>query len=287
MLNDSIIYELPHSNRIVVIGDLHGDLKRLTSILIDAKIFNDTLEWIAQPPSTIVVQVGDQVDSLKRDANIEDWEKLPDTEILYFTQSLDSIAKANGGRFISLIGNHELMNIIGNFSYVSPNSLGNPDDRLKQYKPTGTLSNILAMRPLILKVGSLLFSHSFIRKHHLDILDAAKKPVSYVNNLWHQFMSSGRISIDDKDIFDKIILDPTDGILWTRSLDNDDKISEIKQILNIEYAFVGHNSVEKIQLINNFVFLVDTGISRAFGTKSYQYVDIQDNNISVKTIAYF
>lgn len=282
MLNNNVIYEFPQTSRVVIIGDLHGDLRRLKDILLDAKIINNDLEWIANPPTTFVVQLGDQVDSMKRDPAIQDWEVLPDTEMLYFTQSLDNIAKAHGGRMISLIGNHELMNVIGNFSYVSPKS--SIPDRHKMFEPKGLLSNLLSMRPIVLKVGPLFFSHSFIHKHHLDILEATNKPISYINDVWHQFMSTGRIDIEDKDIFDKIILDPSDGILWTRSLDNDTDLQIVKQKLDIQYAFVGHTSVERIQLVNNSIWLVDTGISRSFGTKSYQYLDIDNYSISAKSI---
>ena len=67
MISDDIIYEYPNCDRLVIIGDIHGDIKRLKNILIDAKVINNNIEWIAEPKNTIVVQMGDQVDSLNRD----------------------------------------------------------------------------------------------------------------------------------------------------------------------------------------------------------------------------
>ena len=128
--------ELDNAERIIVIGDIHGDIKRFKGILINSEIINNNFEWIANPPNTIIVQLGDQIDSLNRNTN-ENWEILNDYEMIYFTEHLNNIARVKGGRCISLIGNHELMNVIGDFSYVSENSKN--DLRNKIFKPKGSL----------------------------------------------------------------------------------------------------------------------------------------------------
>jgi hypothetical protein len=282
MLNDTVTYEYSQVDRIIIIGDVHGDIKRFKKVLIDAKIINSDLEWVAEPADTIVVQLGDQVDIANRVPDANNWEVLDDTQMLYFTTSLDNIARAKGGRMISLIGNHELMNIIGNFSYVSPNSTFT--DRAKCFAPKGSLSGILANRPLVLKIGQLFFCHAGIRKHHIDILEAHNKPVSYINDLWYQFMSTAQIGIEDKDIFDKVILDSNEGILWTRTMDNEADAEIVMKKIGCQYIFIGHNTVDKVQLIQNRLWFMDTGMSRSFGNTSYQYIDIHKYSISVKTI---
>ena len=50
--------------------------------------------------------------------------------------------------------------------------------------------------------------------------------------------------------------------------------------------FVGHTVVERVKLINDFVWYTDTGISRAFGNNSYQYIDIIDNQINIKEVSH-
>jgi hypothetical protein len=281
MFHNTVNYEFSYTSRIIVIGDIHGDLKRFKNILIDANIINNDLEWIAQPQETIVVQLGDQVDSMNRAPNIQDWEVLDDITMLHFTDSLDNIAKAKGGRVISLIGNHELMNVIGNFSYVSSKS--NIHNRTDYFKPTGTLSGILANRPLVIKIGPLFFCHAGIKKQHLDLLHKYEKPISYINDIWRYYMSTGTINVNDKELFDKLLLD-MDGILWTRTVDDNDDMTIVLNTIGCEYIFIGHTTVEKVQLVGNRLWYVDTGISRAFGSMSYQYIDIYDYNISVKTI---
>lgn len=283
MINDDIIYEYEHNNRIVIIGDIHGDIRRFKDILIDAKIINKNIEWIAEPKNTIVVQMGDQVDSINRDRTLEEWEVLPDIEMIYFTNLLNKIALSKGGRVISLIGNHELMNTIGNYSYVSDKSLKDNYKRQELFKPGGTLSAILSQRPLVVKIGQLLFCHAGLTLEHLNILSKYNKDVSYINTIWKNFIKNNAILIEDKEIFENIILD-ADGILWTRDLDGKVDLIKMLEKLGCVYMFVGHSVVEQVKLINDHVWYTDTGISRAFGNTSYQYIDIFNNQINIKDV---
>ena len=283
MINDDIIYEYEHNNRIVIIGDIHGDIRRFKDILIDAKIINKNIEWIAEPKNTIVVQMGDQVDSINRDRTLEEWEVLPDIEMIYFTNLLNKIALSKGGRVISLIGNHELMNTIGNYSYVSYKSLKDNYKRQELFKPGGSLSAILSQRPLVVKIGQLLFCHAGLTLEHLNILSKYNKDVSYINTIWKNFIKNNAILIEDKEIFENIILDG-DGILWTRDLDEKGDLIKMLETLGCVYMFVGHSVVEQVKLINDHVWYTDTGISRAFGNTSYQYIDIVNNQINIKNV---
>lgn len=78
--------------RIVVIGDLHGDYKALEAILAFARVDNDTL----------LVQVGDLLD--RGDDTIP---------LLNFFMQNHSFPVLN------LLGNHEAMNLAENLRYVS------------------------------------------------------------------------------------------------------------------------------------------------------------------------
>ena len=284
MDNTNIIYEYPNPDRLVIIGDIHGDIKRFKNILIDANIINNNIEWIAEPPNTIVIQMGDQIDSLNRTED-NDWEVIEDIEMLKFTDLLDKIAKIKGGTVISLIGNHEFMNILGNYSYVSDKSIANNEKRRRElFKPNGQLSIILSKRPIIVKIGGLLFCHAGLKISHLFLLNKYKKKVSYLNELWSSYALTNKLgNPEDAEIFGKIILED-DGILWTRNLDTVDELNIMLNSLSCSYMFVGHNVVDGIKFINNNLWYTDTGISRAFGNKSYEYIDIINNNVNIKTL---
>ena len=279
MIENSSLYQYPLPDRLLVIGDLHGDIKRLKDILVNASIINNRLEWIADPPRTIVVQVGDQVDSLNRNPDADNWEKLNDICLLHFTHSLDLIARAKGGMFISMIGNHELMNIMGNFSYVSQKSM--VDNRIDLFKPKGNLSTLLAHRPLVLKIGNLFFCHAGITKDHLEILNKHQKPVSYLNDVWKRYMLHNEVEESDKEIFENIIVHPEKGILWTREFGTEEDILYVLNNLECQYVFIGHTAVNKISLLFNKIWLTDNGISRAFNTDQYQYIDIVNKELKI------
>tara|TARA_Y100000389_G_scaffold85586_1_gene82318 strand:- start:441 stop:1277 length:837 start_codon:yes stop_codon:yes gene_type:complete len=262
-------------SNIIIIGDIHGDIQRLKNLLINEKIINNNLEWIAY--NTIVIQLGDQLDSLNRIINIKDWEILKDIDVINFTNLLGKIAPLKNSLFISLNGNHEFMNILGNFSYVSKKNLNY--NRLNLFEKNGIYRDILANRPLVVKINDLLFCHAGIKKHHLDILDKYNKNIFYINEIWKKYLLLDNLDNIDTDIFNTIIND-NDGILWTRDIYNSNENKYVLNKLNSTYMFVGHNTVDNIKLNNN-IWFVDSGLSRSYGRNNYEYIKIKNNNISI------
>ena len=118
------IYSLPKSNKIIAIGDLHGDLEAAIKSLKLAGVIKLSIpnipkdldiEWIGG--KTIVVQIGDQIDRV-RPANLvnnicqEDDEELhkdegSDLKIISLFCNLHKKAAKVGGAVISCMGNHE------------------------------------------------------------------------------------------------------------------------------------------------------------------------------------
>ena len=93
--------------RIVAIGDIHGDYDNYIEVLKNAGVINRRGRWSAG--KTHVVQVGDIPD------------RGPDTlRIISHLQKLEKQASKAGGRLHLLIGNHEYMNITGDLRYVHP-----------------------------------------------------------------------------------------------------------------------------------------------------------------------
>tara|TARA_Y100000389_G_C17404000_1_gene487016 strand:- start:509 stop:1351 length:843 start_codon:yes stop_codon:yes gene_type:complete len=258
--------------KIVIIGDIHGDLKRLKNILINENVINNKLQWLHE--NIMVIQMGDQIDSLNRINNIEEWELIQDIEVLNFTNLLSKIAKEKNSYFISIIGNHELMNIMGNFSYVSQNSLYK--ERINNFQVKGIYNQILCNRPIVFKVNNLLFCHAGIIKNHLDILDKYNKDIFYLNEIWSNYVLTGKVEPKDREIFYKLIFD-TDSILWHRIEQSKEDINYILNKLQLNYIFIGHNTVDNIMIKDNICY-TDNGISRSYGREYYQYLVIDSNN---------
>ena len=154
---------LSKRDRIIAIGDVHGDLHLTIKNLLLAKVIKVTddtknilqvtyedettekYKWIGD--DTVVVQVGDQVDRCRpvglgkvcivdKEATINDEHS--DIKILDLFTELNKLAKKKKGMVISLLGNHELMNYQGNINYVSYKGVHNSDfqdmDNKKQKK---------------------------------------------------------------------------------------------------------------------------------------------------------
>ncbi len=97
------------SERLVAIGDVHGDLSDFRLILKRAGLLNDQNHWSGG--SATLVQTGDLVD---RGPN--------GREAMNLVMSLEKEASKAGGQAIPLLGNHEVMNILGDLRYVPPQS---------------------------------------------------------------------------------------------------------------------------------------------------------------------
>lgn len=93
--------------RIVVVGDVHGDLPGLLTVLRDADLIDGRNDW--RGGDARLVQLGDLPD------------RGPDTRrIVELMQRWQRQAAAAGGAVHGLIGNHEAMNMLGDLRYVHP-----------------------------------------------------------------------------------------------------------------------------------------------------------------------
>jgi hypothetical protein len=93
--------------RIVAVGDLHGDYRAWLDIARAAGLIDARNHWAAG--SAILVQMSDVVD------------RGPDSLLIIRNlQQLQKEAPRKGGKVIVLVGNHEAMNLLGDFRYATP-----------------------------------------------------------------------------------------------------------------------------------------------------------------------
>jgi hypothetical protein len=286
---------LPRVDRVIVIGDVHGDLSRLMDILYACKIINQNLQWIAEPQNTVVVQLGDQIDSKNRmptNPN-ETWEKLHDIEVMKFMDQLDVLARRHGGRVISMIGNHELMNVLGDFSYVSPKSLeksNGRDARQRLFSVGGEMAQRLSRRNILQKVGSLLFVHGGLLPMHLDVLH---DNIHIVNEGFRKYLRNQHSEITEAEmqVLSALVFND-EGVLWTRKyMEMQNNPVEMKQILEnvlqrteCTKIFVGHNTVSNIGTFGGQLWFTDSGLSRAYGNTQFEALDIGDDGANINII---
>lgn len=288
MLNVDTPTYFDAAQRVIVIGDVHGDLARLTECFYATGVLNKNTEWTAYPPNTVVVQLGDQVDSRNRGSN-DDWERVPDTEVMLFMDRIDNLARLKGGRVISLIGNHEIMNVLGDFTYVSDNSGRDLSLRKQRFEPGGPFAKVLAKRCVVAKVGSLMFVHGGILPMHLMLVDGN---LHRMNEIVRKFLRGETMEMHDKTLLHDVVVGDR-GILWTRAyMDIVNNMESMQEVLSYvlgntgcKLVCVGHNTVSAITGVSGGrLWLVDTGLSRAYGNESFQVLEILNDGEEFKIV---
>ena len=281
MFNEDQPTYIGPKSRIIVIGDVHGDISRLTRTLYNLNIITPAFKWIAEPADTVIVQMGDQVDSKSRMGNAADntWETLPDIEVLYFFDRLDKLARAHGGRALSLVGNHEFMNSIGVFDYVSESSMNKVSYRQEKFAPGGQIaSEILAKRNVVLKIGDILFVHGGFLKSHLALCggDLAK-----INEDFRKFLRDEQLNSREK-LWINALINDENGMLWTRDYmlktPEELDLNNVLAALDCTRVIVGHNTVDTISMKGPICF-TDAMFSRAYGRESIEVLIIDDGKV--------
>ena len=165
----------PGAERIIAVGDLHGDLETTRRALRLGGAIDATDAWIGG--KLVVVQTGDEID--RGD---------DDRKILDLIERLKDEAKKAGGEMIAMSGNHELMNATFDFRYVTPGGLGAFSDvtpknaditarvaqvdlgargRASAFAPGGPYAVMLAERPIVMRVGDNVFVHGGVLPKHV------------------------------------------------------------------------------------------------------------------------
>ncbi|KAI7757888.1 hypothetical protein M8C21_032457 [Ambrosia artemisiifolia] len=112
--------------RIVAVGDLHGDLAKARCALELAGVLSSDGRDVWTGQETVLVQLGDILD------RGED-----EIAILSLLRSLQIQAKEHGGAVFQVNGNHETMNVEGDFRYVDSGGFDECSDFLEYLNDCG------------------------------------------------------------------------------------------------------------------------------------------------------
>jgi hypothetical protein len=287
----------PEAERIVAIGDLHGDYDGFVQLLRDASLVDGKLNW--RGGKTHLVQTGDIPD--RGDES---------RKILDLIIKLEPQAKAAGGFIHPLIGNHESMNIYGDLRYVSPGEYASfqtsNSERMRDaffaqekqelennppaqgvpvfnneyrkewnnrhplgwvehrmgYGPTGTYGRWIRGNNAIVRVGDTLFIHGGLSPKYSD------RTVRSMN-------VQVRAELED---FSKlkggIVMDP-EGPLWYRGLVGEETealtnhVDAMLKYHGVRRIVVGHTPTDGAILphFGGRVVAIDVGISSAYGSR--------------------
>jgi hypothetical protein len=247
--------------KIIVIGDIHADYEILLAVLKKASIINDKLEWIGG--KTYLVMIGDLVDGKAR---IDNWAGDSDLKVINFLSKMIKQAKQKEGNVIILLGNHEFMNIRGNFSYSGDRGIKEMGGELKRLKYFNNQFLKFGSKCfLAVNIGGWIFSHAGISPEI-----SKKYSIPKLNALLRKFLSK-EMSIQEENIFFDII-SGENGILTTREFGTNEvnckRLGITLANLNANHMVIGHTVQDKVNdICNKKLWRVDVGLSRAFGNQ--------------------
>lgn len=269
------------AERIVALGDLHGDLEATRSALRLASAINESDQWIGG--TLTVVQTGDQLDRGDQEQAILD-----------LLDRLQDEARAAGGAVHILNGNHELMNARPDLRYVTEGGFADFEDavpaaeedslllahdpsqrpRVAAFRPGGPYAVMLAERPVVLVLDGNVFVHGGVLPLHLDYgLDRLN------NEVRDWLLGKGE---------PPEFIHTGDSPTWTRDYSDevgaDDcrQLEDVLQRLGAERMIVGHTVQENgiAPLCEGRVWCIDSGLSEYYGGR-IEVLEIEGDTIRV------
>lgn len=234
--------------RIVAMGDLHADLPMALANLQLAGLLGPDGAWIGG--DAILVQTGDITD------------RGPDSkELIELMQRLSREAPAAGGLVVPLLGNHEAMNLLGDWRYVSDGDyadFGGPEGRRAAFAPTGPLGSWLRGLDAVAQLGETVFVHGGVGPEFAP-------------------RGAAGLSADVRSALaarpDDPVLGP-EGPLWLRSLVLDaeaeacPRLRRSLEAMQAKRMVVGHTTQRSGRVLSRCggaLLAIDTGISGHYG----------------------
>lgn len=272
---ESEAYRHPLPGRLIAIGDLHGDLAAARAALELGGAIDASGRWIGG--NLTVVQTGDQLDRGDDEREIVD----------LFVQ-LAAAAESDGGQVIALNGNHELMNVQGDFRYVTPGAIGDfagvrprsalaqaalpPfEERAAAFLPGGAYALELARRDVIAVVGDSVFVHGGVLPAHI------RYGIDRINRETRDWMRGAEPTLPG-------VVASDSGPLWARDYSLDpvaasacEALGEVLAALKVRRMVVGH-TVQKggiSSACDDRVYRIDVGLSRYYGGRPIQVLELR------------
>lgn len=300
---------LPAVKRLIVLGDIHGDYKLFIDMLRIGMVINidkyGQIIWTGK--NTYVVQVGDQIDRCRPigrgsclDPEMTFDDEASDIKILELANKLHIEAVKEGGAFISLLGNHEIMNAVGAMTYVShegikqfqnyvdpitkqqfgSNLRAGLDARKHAFKPGNEYGNLLGCTRLpAVIIGKHLMVHAGIINGLIQELGMSSyEDLESINISMRKWL----LGIIKKKNIKNIIDSTKTSMFWTRILGSIppntnfnnpecvNNIGDVLKLFKIGSMIIGHTpqsftySDDINQTCDGKIWRVDNGSSSAF-----------------------
>jgi hypothetical protein len=220
--------EFPLPSKLFVVSDIEGEFDLFRKLLINNKVINEKYEWTFGDGHLVVC--GDLFDRGKQVS-----------EYLWLLYMLEQKAKSKGGYVHTILGNHDIMNLSGDYRYVQPKYFNIAKLLQKEYRElfdnNTELGRWLRSKNIIEKIGPYLFLHGGIAPEIIK----EKWSMATINKLARPYYDQPHQSIPDS----LQVLLGKDGLFWYRGYFEEPKtpaseIDNILQYFNAEKIIVGH-----------------------------------------------
>jgi hypothetical protein len=273
--------------RVVAVGDVHGDHDQLVAVLRSAALIDAGETWIGGKAH--LVQTGDVLD------------RGPDSrKAMDLLMKLEGQAREAGGRVHCLIGNHEAMNLYGDLRYVAAEEIAafrdadsekareelyqahlkerggaRPDDAYRKrwdvehplgfaehrraFSPAGKYGPWIRAHNAVLKIDGTLFLHGGISPKY------AAWTVRQINE-------KVRAELGDPAKLERGIVQDVDGPLWYRGLARGDEksleahVAKLLETHQVERIAIGHTYTDGaiVPRCGAKVIQIDVGLARYY-----------------------
>ena len=234
--------------RIVAVGDVHGDFNQFVKVLRTAKVIDEKNDWIGG--KTHLVQVGDVFD------------RGPDSrKAMDLLMKLETQSTKVGGAVHPLIGNHEAMILFGDWRYMTREEIeafGGEDAFRDAMSAKGKYGKWIRSHNTVIKINDLVFVHAGIRAA------VARKSITRINDTIRDELARGNRH--------GLAMNPT-GPLWDRTfaLVSEQRIAgeltEVLKRLGARRMVIGHTvkTAGVVTRADGRVVRIDVGMSAAYG----------------------
>lgn len=291
---------LPTPKKLVVIGDLHADYcvtldcLKLAGIISQNVTARTPLNQIKCTASddTLVVQLGDQIDGDGRGIGI--WSSPECQSFLKIHQLFDHLNRSRKVRILAVYGNHELMNLDSNFTYVPGKHLSKREaDEIKRYGIKLMRQDIVCTRRPFWIVGNWLLVHGGLTDDWFNTFGSPSGSPEFSSEVAGLVLQN-YYTVDepeDNGLASQIryTLDDSDrhgpNPLWNRSYGETNSCHKVPKMLKgiIKNIAVSHTiqdgyHITKSNCDGTNIFRLDTGMSRAFGQLGNPAILVQEKD---------
>jgi hypothetical protein len=231
--------EFDKCNKLLAISDIEGNFHQFTRLLIKCRVIDRHFEWIFRDGHLVIL--GDCFD---RGEHV--------IECLWLIYYLEERARKRGGHVHFILGNHEIMNINGDWRYVHPKYAPHTKSQrplAAMYDGNSELWRWLFTKNIIEKIGDVLFVHGGISSELLKL----GYSVTEINNCVRPYYAQAEKFYSDPLL--KAVFNSAESPFWFRgyyqSSANEETINETLKHFKVNTIVTGHTVVAKVSSFYN------------------------------------